>query len=160
MPVFTGHLPLAEALPTAGEVALQLEQRLTAEQSDWGVPAYVFGIMAKGERAGRVSLRVGETEWIRLYTGHLGYAVDEAFRGRALALAGSRLVLPLAATHGLDPLWITCHPGNAPSIRIIEALGATYLETVDLPPDHPAFANGERQKRRYRLDLGTWGPEG
>jgi RimJ/RimL family protein N-acetyltransferase len=50
-------------------------------------------------------------------------------------------------------VWITCHPGNTPSIRTIEALGATYVETVDLPPGHPARLAGERQKRRYRLDV-------
>jgi tagatose 1,6-diphosphate aldolase len=102
-------------------------------------------------RAGRVSLRIGHTEELRLYTGHIGYAVDEPFRGRRLALRATRLVLPLAAAHGIDPVWITCHPGNGPSIRTIKALGATYVDTVDLPRGHPAWLGGERQKRPYRL---------
>ncbi len=147
------HLDLAGALPACGDVSLRLEHTWQVADSDWGVPSYVFGVMVGSQRAGRVTLRVGESPTIRLYTGHLGYAIDEAFRGRLLSLAAARLVLPLAAAHGLDPLWITCHPANHASIRIIEALGARYLETVDLPPDHPAFANGERRKRRYALDL-------
>jgi tagatose 1,6-diphosphate aldolase len=106
-------------------------------------------------RAGRVSLRIGDTPELRLFSGHIGYAVDEAFRGRRLALRAARLVLPLAAAHGMEPVWITCHPGNTPSIRTIEALGAAYVETVDLPESHPARLAGERQKRRYRLHVGA-----
>jgi hypothetical protein len=39
------------------------------------------------------------------------------------------------------------------SIRTIEALGATYVETLDLLEGHPAWLAGERQKRRYRPEL-------
>jgi tagatose 1,6-diphosphate aldolase len=145
------HLPLARRLPAGDGVSLALERTWTPAQSDWSAPAYVFGIMVGRARAGRVSLRIGDTPELRLFTGHIGYSVDEAYRGRRLALRASRLVLPLAAAHAIDPVWITCHPGNTPSIRTIEALGATYVETVDLPEGHPAWLAGERQKRRYRL---------
>jgi tagatose 1,6-diphosphate aldolase len=147
------HLPLADWLPVRDGVGLRLERVWSATQSEWGVPSYVFGIMVGRDRAGRLSLRVGDTPELRLYSGHIGYTVSEAFRGRRLALRASRLVLPLASAHRIDPVWITCHPGNLPSIRTIEALGAAYVETVDLPDGHPARLAGERQKRRYRLDI-------
>lgn len=39
-------------------------------------------------------------------------------------------------------------------MRVMDWLGATYIETVDIPPDYKRYyARGERTKRRYRLDF-------
>jgi len=89
------------------------------------------------------------------YIGHIGYAVQEAFRGRHFAERAVRLVLPLAAEHGINPIWITCGPDNAASRRTIERLGAAYVETVDVPDDYPLNPGMIRKKCRFRLDLGN-----
>jgi hypothetical protein len=94
---------------------------------------------------------------MRLYLGHIGYHVFPPARGRHLAERACRLVLPLAARHGMRTLWITCNPENGPSRRTIERLGASYVNTVDLPSTHILYKRGERQKRRYRLEVGRFG---
>ena len=102
-------------------------------------------------RAGTIGLRVGDNERLVRHAGQGGFAVEPPFRGQRLAERATRLLLPLARAHGLDPLWITCDPDNAASVRTLERLGAVFVERVELPPDHDRYAAGERHKLRYRL---------
>jgi predicted acetyltransferase len=146
---------LARSLPADRALRLDLERTFEPAESPWGVFAYLFAILADERRVGRLSLRIGETPTVLLYAGHLGFTVDEPHRRQGYARRAARLILPLARAHRLDPLWITCNPANAASIRVIESLGACYVETVAIPPDYDSYARGERQKRRYRLDLGS-----
>ena len=103
--------------------------------------------------AGGIALRIGDTPDLRQYVGHIGYNVYPFARGHHLAERSARLLLPLARRHGLSVVWITCNPENAASQRTCQRLGATYVNTVDLPRDHDLYARGERQKCRYRVDL-------
>jgi tagatose 1,6-diphosphate aldolase len=104
-----------------------------------------------GEAVGRVSLRVGNTDFLRLYAGHIGYDVAEAHRGNRFAARAVALLVPLARRHGLEELWITCNPENTASWRTCEILGAEYVETVPTPEDTEMFKRGSTHKRRYRL---------
>ena len=146
-------LPVARELGSAEGLRLDLVRTCGDDDSPWGVPAYIFTIVFDWQPVGRLSLRVGATPTILLHAGHLGFTVEEPHRGRGFAGSAARLVLPLAKAHDLDPLWITCTPDNRASIRTIESLGATYVETVPIPAGYDSYARGERQKRRYRLDL-------
>ena len=138
-----------------GDLTLALDTIYQPDGSPWMVPAYRFDILVRGERAGTISLRVGDNERLVRYAGHVGYAVDEPWRGHRLAERATRLLLPLAKAHGLDPLWIGCNPDNAPSRRTLERLGAEFVEVVPLPPDYDRYySRGEREKCRYRLNLG------
>lgn len=103
--------------------------------------------------AGGISLRIGDNSDLRLYVGHIGYNVYPPHRGHHYAERATRLVLPLARRHGMRELWITTNPDNTASRRSCERLGATLVETVDLPPWHDLYARGERRKCRYRLVL-------
>ncbi len=133
---------------------LALDSIYAPEASPWAVPAYRFDMVVAGARAGTISLRIGTTDRVVLYAGQVGFSVEPEFRGRHLAERAVRLLLPLAARHGLDPLWITCNPDNVASRRTIERLGAAYVETVDLAPDYDRYVSrGERHKLRFRLDL-------
>lgn len=102
---------------------------------------------------GGLNLRIGSNTELEMYTGHIGYGVHAPARGRHYAERACRLLLPLARAHGVNPLIITCNPDNFASRRTCERLGATLLETVDIPLDHPFRDRGETQKCRYRLDL-------
>lgn len=136
-----------------GELHLRLDEIYSPTGSPWAVPAYRFDVMVGDERAGTISLRVGDNERLVRFAGHVGFGIDEALRGNRRAGRAVRLLLPLARSHCLQPLWLSCNPDNAASIRVMEWLGATYVETVDLPPDYDRYyARGERQKRRYRLE--------
>ncbi|MGN6504298.1 MAG: GNAT family N-acetyltransferase [Tepidisphaeraceae bacterium] len=103
--------------------------------------------------AGTISLRLGQDDELTRYWGHVGYGVFPPARGHHYAERACRLILPLAKRHGLDVLWITTNPDNAPSRRTCERLGATLVDIVDIPVGHFLYQKGERQKCRYRVRL-------
>jgi tagatose 1,6-diphosphate aldolase len=118
------------------------------------VPAYHFWMRWHDETGrlrmgGGIGIRIAHTFDIETYAGHVGYHVYPPARGRHFAERACRLLAPLLKWHGVNPVWITCNPDNAPSRRTCERLGARYIETVDLPTTHAFYARGERQKCRY-----------
>lgn len=137
------------------DLELILYERDPGNSARGWVPAYKFMMthVGTGVRLGRIDLRIGSVPDIVLYAGHIGYAVEPAHRGHHYAARSCRLLLPLAARHGLNPLWITCNPDNYASRRTCELVGATFVEIVDLPRDNDMYREGERQKCRYRIDL-------
>lgn len=128
-------------------------QIFDSDSSPWRVPAEVFDMVVDGQSVGSISLRMSDAPYLILYSGHVGYSVKETRRGHGYAGQACRLIAEIARSKGMEALWITCHPDNGASIATIEKLGAVYVETVDLPKDHHAYGRGERQKRRYRLNL-------
>ncbi len=138
-----------------GDIVLQLAATHPADPGRGWVPYYVFHILMADtrQRAGEIHLRIGNTEPIRLYGGHVAYGIRPPYRGRHFAGRALRLVMPLARRHGLAELWITCNPENLASRRTCEFAGAEFIEIVDLPPGVDMYREGERRKCRYRLDL-------
>ena len=136
-------------------IVLQLVATRPAEPVKGWVPYYVFDILSAKtrEKAGEIHLRVGDTRHLRLYGGHIAYAVRPEYRGNRFAARALRLLAPLARRHGFSELWITCNPENLASRRTCELAGAELIEIIDLPPDIDMYQRGERQKCRYRLDL-------
>jgi tagatose 1,6-diphosphate aldolase len=118
------------------DIILSLAATQPADPAKNWVPYYVFHIMsAKTERrAGEIHLRVGNTDHMRLYGGHVAYGVRPEFRGNHFAARALRLLMPLARRHGLSELWITCNPENVASRRTCELVGAELIEIVDMPP--------------------------
>jgi predicted acetyltransferase len=138
-----------------GDLALVLYEVYPGDARRDHVPAYRFRMMRAGQKqeVGRIELRVGNSDHIVLYAGHIGYRVLPLYRGHHYAARSCTLLIPLARRHGLNPLWITCNPDNYASRRTCELAGATLVEIVDLPEDTDMYQMGERQKCRYRLDL-------
>ena len=122
-------------------------------------PAYTFWMRLRTNSglpvsmAGSIGLRLAHNTNLELYLGHIGYHVYPPARGRHFAQRACRLVLPLARAHGFSELWITTNPDNLPSRRTCERLGATLVDIVPLPRTHPLYAQGDREKCRYRLTL-------
>jgi len=132
---------------------LVLQKSMTATESPWNAAAEIYDMMVDGQAVGHVSLRLEDKPWILAYIGHIGYRVKPEHQGHHYAEAACRLVLPIARGRGLTTVWISCNPDNTASVRTIERLGATYVDTIDLPKDSRYYPRGERQKRRYRMDL-------
>ncbi len=133
---------------------LRLDLAAFALQPAHRVPAYHFRMMhcETGAEMGVIRLRVGSTRHIEMYAGHVGYAVHPPHRGHRYASRSVRLLVPLAARLGLDPLWITCDPENHASRRSLEVAGARLVEIVEVPEDCVIRQSGHPWKCRYRLD--------
>lgn len=122
-------------------------------------PSYHFWMRRRGERLDRLPLvgglgfRIGRGPNIERVIGHIGYHVYPFARGHHFAERACRLLVSLARRHGLSPLWITCNPDNLASRRTCERLGATLVEIVPVPSDHPLYARGEKEKCRYRWEI-------
>lgn len=154
MPLTEPFVFLDVALAADGDLRLILTERIPAESSTWGVPAYLFEMHgAGGEYMGRIRLRVGWSEDVIRYAGHVGYAVEPAFRGHRYAERACRLIIPLAKRHGMTDLWITCQPDNLPSRRTLERLGAESVGIIAVPPGYPLDAGAQRRKMCFRLRL-------
>ena len=140
---------------TDGVIRLRLIDTLPAEPRKGWAPYYVFHIcvVESGDRAGEIHLRIGNTDSMRLYGGNIAYGVRPEHRGQRFAARAVCLVTRLAIRHGLSELWITCNPENLASRRVCEAVGAEFIEIVDLPPHMDMYQEGERQKCRYSLRL-------
>ena len=102
-----------------GDLRLRLHGTLLGDARRGIVPEYIFDMVRADSPdkpdypatvMGRLSLRIGHTEHIEKYAGHIGYSVDPPYRGRRLAARSCLLILPLARAHGINPLWITCNP--------------------------------------------------
>ncbi|HEX8521292.1 MAG TPA: GNAT family N-acetyltransferase [Tepidisphaeraceae bacterium] len=101
--------------------------------------------------AGGIGVRIGTTREIELYSGNIGYHVYPPARGHHYAERSVRLVLSLIKRHGLSHVWITTNPDNLASRRTCERLGATLVDTVTVPKNHPFRQRGETTKCRYLL---------
>lgn len=136
------------------EIKLVLER--TAEEDpvrNW-VPAYHFLICDKqGNNMGNCDLRIGYNKGI-YYGGHIGYAIDEKYRGCHYAAKACKLLFELAKKHEMDYLYITCNPDNWPSRKTCEYLKGELLEIVELPEDNVMRVNdGETEKCVFRFNL-------
>jgi len=140
-----------------GDLELRLRERRRAVPEKGWVPTYRFDMMVDGEVAGTIDLRLGATPAMVNFGGQIAYGVEPSYRGRRYAARSLRLLLPLAAAHGMTELWITCNPENWASRRTCEIVGAELVAIVDLPPDSDMYIEGERQKCRYRLPTSPGG---
>lgn len=136
------------------DLELVLVKKVPANKKKRYFPAYQFEMRnAKTEeRIGDITLRVGNNTNTK-YGGHIGYGVDEKFRGNHYAARSCKLLFPFAKQHGLNTVWITCNPENIPSRRTCELIGGKLIEIADLPKDNDEYKRGERKKCRYKFDI-------
>jgi len=138
-----------------GDLDLRLVETVAADHARGFAPTYRFAMVRSGTETlmGGITLRVGFTQNMELFRGHIGFRVEEEFRGNRYALRSCRLLAPLARHHLLVPLWITCTDGNLASQKTLEALGAQFVDIRRVPDDFPYasyYPPEERCKRRYR----------
>ena len=111
------------------------------------VPLYVMHIMTaeNSQIVGQITLQVAPARKV-YYIGHIGYRVEEAFRGNNYALKACRLMFEQARKHKMKELIITCNPDNLPSRRTLEKLGGKLTGIVPVPQWHELYHKGDRDK--------------
>ena len=131
-----------------GEIRLVLHHTNPADPTRFGLPTYYFRLCDEaGQTLGWCDFRVGTNEDTG-YAGHVGYQIEPPFRGRHYAGKAVRLLLKLAAMHGMDHILITCDPENAASAKPCLWAGGQPCGTVLLPADHPLYEAGVRTAER------------
>jgi tagatose 1,6-diphosphate aldolase len=133
----------------AGEVRLQFSRTVPADESRDLVPYYHFRILTGNDLdIGHINFRIGETDHVRLFAGHLGFEVKESFRGRAFAWQACCAIAPFVRSF-YDEVVLTCDPDNHASRRTIEKLGARFLDEICVPP-RASHCTELKVKRRYQ----------
>jgi predicted acetyltransferase len=116
------------------ELELVLVAANPADPARGWVAEYIFEMRLTGTttRVGEIRLRLALTPRLAEFGGHVGYGVEEPFRGHHYAARACKLLFPLARRHGLDPLLITCDPENIPSRRTIERIGGRLRDIINV----------------------------
>ena len=115
---------------------------------------YVFVVvsLSQMEKAGELAIRLGESGQL-FYLGHVGYHIDEPFRGHGYAAQACKLAVPLLRSLGLRSLVITTDAMNTPSIRTCESLGCSYECTVEVPREEQILLQMSAVKKRFIWEL-------
>ena len=120
------------------------------------VPTLLFDIYVEARErvVGRVEYRF-ETGRDLLYYGNIGYVVYTPYRGKGFAYRACELLFEHLRVKYPDihEVFITCNPDNIASKKTIQKLQATFIETVDVAPDHELHYFGDTQKEIYVVYL-------
>ena len=136
---------------TDGEIRLEVKELSPARPEKNWFPAYHYRIcLTDGTPVGDCDLRLGHNENI-YYGGHIGYNVDEPYRGHHYAAKAVQLLKKQARKHGMGFVIITCNEHNAASARSCELAGCRYIETVDLPEYNDMYQEGQRRVMIWQL---------
>ena len=84
---------------------------------------------------GMIQLRHTLNEYLRRYSGHIGYSVRPSARRQGVAKWMLAAILPHCRGLGLDRVMIACEPWNEGSRRTILANGGVYEKTVHEPEE-------------------------
>lgn len=136
------------------QIKLELERVAEGDLAKKWVPAYYFFICTPGgKRMGKCCLRVGNNE-NTYYGGHIGYEIDEPYRGNHYAAKACELLFSLAKRHEMSYVLITCNPDNIASRKTCEYLKGNLLEIAELPKNNDMrMSKGETEKCIFRFDL-------
>ncbi|MFN7252486.1 MAG: GNAT family N-acetyltransferase [Anaerobacillus sp.] len=107
-----------------------------------------MSLSGSSQSIGVIDIRIGYNENL-YYGGHIGYSVDEEYRGNRYSAKAVRLLRKVAHAHDMEKLIITCNPDNIASRKTCENLGANLLEIVDVPEENDLYQRGEKEKCRY-----------
>lgn len=132
------------------DVRLRFAGVIPGESSNGWVPAYHFQIIdADGTNVGHINFRPGESEHVRRVAGHIGYEIKPPYRGNGYSRQACMALTPYIRLF-CNEVVITCDPDNLASRRIMEQLGAEFMDEAPVPVSDPNYTRGSRIKRRYR----------
>ena len=102
---------------------------------------------SRGE-IGQISYRNGESRCI-YYFGHIGYHIDEPYRGHHYARRACLLLRDEILLGGKQSAVITCDPYNEPSRQTCIRLGCLFEGETDVPEDLQKKYDISARKCRY-----------
>lgn len=109
-------------------------------------PYWIYQIIVDENIVGSLIVREGDIE-DRYYDGHIGYHIDEEYRGHHYAYQACLLLKDIIQK---DEVVITCDPQNRASLKTIEKLGAKFIETKAIPTSlKKLFSQDEKVKNIY-----------
>ena len=113
---------------------------------------FIIRLLSDDTVIGSCNLRNCPEEYI-FYTGNIGYAIDEPYRGHHYAQHAVHLLSAFARGIGISSLLICCSPENIASRKTCENLGAELLGVVPIPADCELYAFDRKSCVRYRLQV-------
>lgn len=137
------------------EIDLKLLNKNAGDISKGFSPEYKFQILLHDTNIviGHINVRIGEDEKVVNYIGHIGYGVDESYRGNKYAAKACRIVRKVFNDHSMDRVIITCNPDNHASRKTCEIIKARLIEIIDIPITSNAYSPKEAQKCRYEWKI-------
>lgn len=118
------------------------------------IPYYYYHIHLKAtdEQIGKISIRIGHNKH-SYFNGNIGYEINEKNQGKKYALLACKMILTVAKYHDMQYLYLTCDASNIASQKIIEHLGARFLEIKTPPKDYIFYYEGISAHKIYQLDI-------
>lgn len=148
-----------EALPAfcgkagkEGELELRVVEHRPADPEKERVESYRFLIFYRGKAAGGMSLRCSFFPHL-LSGGHIGYAINPAFRGKNLLSLAFEALRPLMKHYGFRYAVIANAVWNYSSRSVCRKLGAHYLGCFQVPEDQRIRQHDEKEYNAFLLEL-------
>lgn len=129
---------------------LQLLEYVHQNLPEGFTPYFIYLILVDDQEVGRLTFREGTIQE-HYYDGHIGYHIEEEYRGHHYAYDACLLLQQELQFHQVI---LTCDPDNLASLRTIEKLKARYLETKTIPSSQRRFfAKNEKEKMIFIWEI-------
>lgn len=116
------------------------------------IPFYYYNIYLNTTPVGKISIRIGHNRH-SYYNGNLGYEIDEPYRGRGYAKLAVEMLYKVALYHKMTHLIVSCDEDNYASKKVIQKLGAIYIETISPPKNYIYYYKGMPKQSIFRINL-------
>jgi predicted acetyltransferase len=137
----------------SGPIKLVFEKKVDVEPGGELVPFYHFKITdLDGTKVGHINFKVGDTDHIRQYVGHIGYEILPEYRGNSYSYFACNAIRPFVQVF-YKKIILTCDIENTPSIKTIEKLKGNFLNEIIVPKHDPSYKGNLLKKRRYEWEL-------
>ena len=132
------------------QIVLRLTNYQVSDASCGIEDGYLFHIYKRHSlrKMGYISLRLGESRGL-YYLGHIGYRIDEPYRGHGYAAQACELLNPIMREEGLLSVVITTDTDNWASRRTCEKIGCILESVVPVPEEFRVMCSGSTAKCRY-----------
>jgi tagatose 1,6-diphosphate aldolase len=134
-----------------GEIDVIIKELKNGDPEKGRAPEYKFKILLHNTdvEIGHINLRLGNSEKVVNYIGHVGYGINEEHRGKKYSAKACNIIKNVIKDNSLNKVIITCNPDNFASRSICESIGAKLIEIIDIPTSSNAYSKTEPQKCRY-----------